>query len=173
MKHMGHTMASGADKTQKRTGKSGASPTAAQPARKPSGKTAKPAKPARPADAGTSEPKRPAADAVPAVEGPALRKRELIDTVAERSGVRKKHAKAAIEAMLDMLAAALTEGREINLQPFGRISAKRVRETTGARVVTAQIRQSKAGAAPSAPVPAEAAPARAGKSTQTVADAAE
>jgi len=72
-----------------------------------------------------------------------LKKRELIDKVVERSGTKKKHAKPAVEAMIDILAEALADGREINLQPLGRIMTQRSKDTTNARVIIAKIRQSK------------------------------
>jgi len=199
MKHMGHTMASRAGTTGKQSGKSAASspsgrstrtprapaavakPTAkatAKPTAKPAARAAaKPAaKPAGPSTTGP-ERQRTAAVRAPVEADPPLRKRELVDAVAERSGVRKKHAKVAIEAMLDILGAALAEGREINLQPFGKINRKRVRDTDGALVVTARIRQSKPTSSPSGEQPARgegtAASAPAENATQTVADAAE
>jgi len=195
MKHMGHTMASRAGTTGKQSGKSAASSPSGRSTRTPRAPaavakatakaTAKPAaraaaKPAaKPAGPSTTGPERQRTAAVraPVEADPPLRKRELVDAVAERSGVRKKHAKVAIEAMLDILGAALAEGREINLQPFGKINRKRVRDTDGALVVTARIRQSKPTSSPSGEQPARgegtAASAPAENATQTVADAAE
>ena len=74
----------------------------------------------------------------------ALRKRELIDKVIERSGAKKKYAKPAIEAMIDVLGEALAEGRELNLQPMGRFKTQRSKDTSNARIIIAKIRQSKA-----------------------------
>ncbi len=89
--------------------------------------------------------------------GAPLKKQELIAKVVERSDVSKKHVKPVIEAMLAVLGEAIAEGRELNLQPLGKVKRKRIKETDKARVIVASIRQQiatetdaglKAGAAP-------------------------
>ena len=74
---------------------------------------------------------------------PELKKRELMDEVIKRSGVRKKFAKPVIEAMIDVLGEAILEGREVNLQPFGKIKQQRTKDAGNARITIARIRQSK------------------------------
>ncbi|MEB8386190.1 HU family DNA-binding protein [Rhodobacteraceae bacterium KMM 6894] len=74
-----------------------------------------------------------------------LKKQELIAMVVERSDVAKKHAKPVIEAMLQVLGEALAEGRELNLQPLGKVKQNRVKDTPRARVIVAKIRQQKPG----------------------------
>ncbi|MEO0939702.1 MAG: HU family DNA-binding protein [Pseudomonadota bacterium] len=81
--------------------------------------------------------------AQPVVSGPALRKKELIDAVVARSGIKKKDAKPVVEAMLDVLGEALGEGRELNLQPMGNIKVKRAKELSNAKVMVTRVRQSK------------------------------
>ena len=81
------------------------------------------------------------------VEGAELKKKELIELVVERSGIKKKDAKPVIEAMLAVLGETIAKGREMNLQPFGRVKYNRTKETTSARVVVTKIRQSKAAGA--------------------------
>ena len=83
------------------------------------------------------------ADASSKVLGPELRKQELIEKVVNLSGAKKKDAKPVIEAMLDVLGQALAEGREFNLQPLGKLKLNRTKETAGARIIVAKIRQSK------------------------------
>jgi hypothetical protein len=78
------------------------------------------------------------------VTGSELKKKEVLDEVVERSGIKKKFAKPVIEAMIDVLGEALSEGREINLQPFGRIKQQRTKDTSNAQIIVAKIRQSKA-----------------------------
>ena len=70
-----------------------------------------------------------------------LRKAELIDMVVERSGVKKRYAKPAIEAALDILGDALADGRELNLKPMGKVKINRVKQLSNARVVTCRVRQ--------------------------------
>lgn len=80
---------------------------------------------------------------VPVVSGPVMRKKELIDTVVARSGIKKKDAKPVVEAMLDVLGEALGEGRELNLHPMGKIKVKRAKELSNAKVMVARVRQTK------------------------------
>lgn len=109
----------------------------------------------------TMVPKPQRADATPdagdAGEDLSLKKQELIALVVERSDVAKKHAKPVIEAVLTVLGDAIAEGRELNLQPMGKIKRKKLKDTDKARVIIANIRQSKAAQAdatsPAAPAP--------------------
>lgn len=77
-----------------------------------------------------------------AVAEPELRKRELIDMVVARSDVKKKFAKPAVEAMLEILGEAISEGRELNLQPMGKLRINRVEEKENGRVIICKLRQS-------------------------------
>ena len=74
-----------------------------------------------------------------------MKKQELIALVVDRSDVAKKHAKPVIEAMLEVLGEALAEGRELNLQPLGKVKQNRIKDTPRARVIVAKIRQQKPG----------------------------
>jgi len=76
-----------------------------------------------------------------------LKKQELITQVVERSGIAKKYAKPAAEAMLAVLGEAIAQGRDLNLQPMGKIKRKRVKDSAQARVTVANIRQPVAAAA--------------------------
>ena len=79
----------------------------------------------------------------PVVSGPILRKRELIDQVVKKSGIKKKDAKPVVEAMLAVMGAALQDGRELNLQPMGKIKVNRERKRPEGKVLIARIRQAK------------------------------
>ncbi|MGB7316745.1 MAG: HU family DNA-binding protein [Planktotalea sp.] len=81
-------------------------------------------------------------ETTPVVTDPALKKKELIDTVTERSGIKKKDAKPVIEAMLAVLGETLAEGREMNLQPLGKVKTNRAKEVQGGNVLIVKIRQS-------------------------------
>lgn len=134
-------MATRAVKTDTSGGKSKATGTRkkAPAAKKPERAPAKPvpAKADTPAPAVVTETK--------AVVAPSeLKKKELLDVVVERSGVRKKFAKPVVEAMIDVLGEALAEGREINLQPFGKLKQQRTKDTSNAQIIVAKICQSKA-----------------------------
>ena len=70
-----------------------------------------------------------------------LRKRELVDAAVSRSGVKKKDAKPVVEAVLAELATALAEGRELALQPLGRLKINREKALPDGRVIIAKLRQ--------------------------------
>ncbi|SIS71348.1 DNA-binding protein HU-alpha [Roseivivax lentus] len=72
---------------------------------------------------------------------PELKKRELIDKVVRRSGVKKRDAKPAVEAVLAILGEALAEGRELNVKPFGKMKVQRVRDTGNGQVLVTKVRQ--------------------------------
>ena len=82
--------------------------------------------------------------ATPVVAEPAMRKKELIDQVVERSGIKKKDAKPVVEAMLAVLGEAVGEGRELNLQPLGKLRINRSEERSNGRVIICKLRQSAA-----------------------------
>jgi DNA-binding protein HU-alpha len=73
--------------------------------------------------------------------GPVMRKKELIDTVVEHSGMKKKDVKPVVESMLEVLGAALAEKRELNLQPLGRVKIRREKQLPNGRMLIAKIRQ--------------------------------
>ena len=77
----------------------------------------------------------------PAVQGPEMKKRELVDVVVKRSGVKKKDAKQVVDTMLAVLGEALAGSRELNLQPLGRLKVTRVKQTNGGQVMICKLRQ--------------------------------
>jgi len=78
----------------------------------------------------------------PVVAEADLKKRELIDLAVERSGIKKKDAKPVVEALLAILGETLSSGRELNLQPFGKLRINRVEEKSNGRVIICKLRQS-------------------------------
>lgn len=73
--------------------------------------------------------------------GPVMRKKELIDTVVEQTGRKKKDVKPVVEAMLSVLGDALGDNRELNLPPFGRLMVRKEKDLANGRMVVAKIRQ--------------------------------
>ncbi|SER01942.1 HU family DNA-binding protein [Thalassovita taeanensis] len=102
---------------------------------------------------------------IPVVLGMEMKKRELIELVVERAGVKKKDAKPAIEAMLQILGEALADSREMNLPPLGKIKINRIKQLSNAKVITCKLRRN--DAAVKAPTEPLAEP------TDPLADAAE
>lgn len=95
---------------------------------------------APPAEPAAAEPKLVTSSS-PVVTGPEMKKKELIEKVVKRSGVKKKDAKQVVEAMLAVLGESLTEGRELVLQPMGRLKTTRVKESGSGRVLICRLRQ--------------------------------
>ena len=93
---------------------------------------------------GASTPEPTLVEVNGAVEDPAMRKKELIDLVVERSGIKKKDAKPVVEAMLAVLGETVGNGRELNLQPFGKLRINRSEERSNGRIIICKLRQSTA-----------------------------
>ncbi len=77
---------------------------------------------------------------------PDLKKKELIDLVVERSQVKKRDAKPVVEAMLAVLGETIASGRELNLQPFGKLRINRSTDKGTARIIVCKLRQNAQGA---------------------------
>ena len=85
---------------------------------------------------------------------PELRKKELIDMAVERSGMKKKDAKPAIEAALAILGEALADGRDLNLRPMGKVKTQRREEKSNGTVIVCRVRQPASAPKPApSPVP--------------------
>ena len=78
----------------------------------------------------------------PIVSEPDMKKKELVDLVVERSGVKKRDAKPAIEAALAILGETLADGRELNLPPLGKVKINRAADHGKTKVIICKIRQS-------------------------------
>lgn len=96
-------------------------------------------------DAGASDVTMMTAEAVQAdasgADAPALRKKELIEAVVVRSGMKKKAVKPVVEGVLDVLGDALGADRALNLPPFGKLRIHKVRRRGNARVAVARLRR--------------------------------
>ncbi|WP_292294133.1 HU family DNA-binding protein [Marivita sp.] len=77
----------------------------------------------------------------PRITGPELKKKELIDTVVARSGIKKRDAKPVVEAMLAVLGETIADGRELNLAPMGKLKITRMKKTTKAHIITTRLRR--------------------------------
>jgi DNA-binding protein HU-alpha len=93
------------------------------------------------AKAPVAEVKAPAAEIE--VKAPELKKKELIERVVLKSGLKRRDVKPAVEAMLDVLGDALSKGEDLNLQPLGKVMVKRSKDMPNATVLTARIRRTK------------------------------
>lgn len=93
------------------------------------------------------------------IQGPVMRRKELIETVVTRTGMKKKDVKPVVEQMLAVMGEALADNREMNLQPFGRLIVRKEKPLKNGRVVVSKIRQTRR---PADPQP-DASPKAAGK----------
>ena len=70
-----------------------------------------------------------------------MRKKDLLNRVAERSAVKRADAKLAMEATLEVLGEAIAAGDDIVLPGLGRIKVTRQKSTENATVYFTRIRQ--------------------------------
>ncbi|WP_321832131.1 HU family DNA-binding protein [Thalassovita sp.] len=131
-------------KTSKTTRSTATRSTAAKTTRKSAAKSTLP-KTRKSSSAATPAADAPEAvvvqESVPVSDLGELKKVELIEMIVERTGVKKRDAKPTIEAALQILGEALAEGRELNLQPLGKIRVNRMKKLSSARVMTCKVRQ--------------------------------
>ena len=75
---------------------------------------------------------------------PALRKRDLIDRVAAETGLKKRQAKQATEALLVAMGEAVARGETLALEPFGRMRVARSVDREGGHTLTCKLRRKSA-----------------------------
>ena len=99
------------------------------PAKKPATKTASKAAPAAKA----------------AGESNKVAKTQLVDMVAEKTGLTKKQSEEAVSSMLDAIVAAVKEGKSVGLPGLGTLSVRATAARTGVRPGTSEKIQIPAG----------------------------
>jgi DNA-binding protein HU-beta len=67
----------------------------------------------------------------PNYQGADVNKNELVDTVAERSGLKKNEAEKTVDAVFDTIATALRSGDEVRIVGFGTFSVSERAATEG------------------------------------------
>lgn len=70
-----------------------------------------------------------------------LRKKELLDTVTERSGVKRKDVKPVVEALLAVLGETLDAGRQIQVPPLGKVKINRIADKENGNVLICRLRR--------------------------------
>lgn len=91
---------------------------------------------------------KPAPDEKSAMRAAAVRKKELVDRVVARSGLKKRDVKPAVEAVLAELGEALSRGEALNLQPFGKVIVNRKKELANGEVLITRIRRAASAVQP-------------------------
>ncbi len=118
----------------------------------------------------------PVEETVTATESatPELKKKELIELVVIHSGVKKKFAKPVVEAMLAVLGEAIAGGRELNMQPLGKVKVTNEKSVPNGKVMNTRIRQSDQARRASDGVPSKEAEASDAETVkETLADPAQ
>lgn len=75
-----------------------------------------------------------------------VKKKDLIDRVVAASGLKKSDVKAAVEAALAEMGAALDRGENLQLPPFGNMRVAKFKDMANATVLTCKLRRPKGGA---------------------------
>lgn len=72
-----------------------------------------------------------------------LKKKELIERIIAKNGMKRRDVKPVVETMLEVLGAAINDGETLNLQPLGKVMVKRTVDAPNAKVSVVKIRQRK------------------------------
>lgn len=86
-----------------------------------------------------------AASSDPVTEVKTLRKKELFERVVAESGVKKKDAKAVVEATLKVMGDALTAGEALVLPPFGKAKVNRQKDLGNGEMMVIKLRRQNEG----------------------------
>jgi len=73
-----------------------------------------------------------------------LRMRAYLTAVTERSGLKRRDAKKAIEAALAVLGEAVADGRGVNLPGLGKVKVVKTKKQTNASLFVLRLRQAEA-----------------------------
>jgi hypothetical protein len=102
----------------------------AEPSRKRAAKRAKPAKPVVKALVSKTKTTR---------SGVVLKKKDFVDRVAEKSGVKKADARSVVDTALTILSEALAAGDEVALPPLGRVRKMVTKDNGKIRAMTLRV----------------------------------
>lgn len=93
--------------------------------------------------------KKPAAKAAPAKAAPTpsnkVAKTQLVEMVADKTGLTKKQSEEAVSAMLDAVVSSIKGGQSVGLPGLGTLSVKDTAARTGVRPGTSEKIQIPAG----------------------------
>jgi len=90
-----------------------------------------------------AEPLAAVVTTAPSPDAPMVKKKDFIEKVVERSGIKKKDAKPVIEAMLAELGDALARGETLALRPLGKVKVVRRSSKPTADVLVCKLRRAK------------------------------
>jgi DNA-binding protein HU-beta len=99
----------------------------------------------KPAATKTASKAAPAKTAKAAGESNKVAKTQLVDMVAEKTGLTKKQSEEAVSSMLDAIVAAVKDGKSVGLPGLGTLSVRATAARTGVRPGTSEKIQIPAG----------------------------
>lgn len=77
-----------------------------------------------------------------------VRRKEMVARIAASSGVKPNLIKSVLDSVLKELGDALFAGESLNLEPLGKLSVNRQRETEKAKIVICKLRRSNVSKVP-------------------------
>ncbi|GGN47381.1 hypothetical protein GCM10010842_38840 [Deinococcus daejeonensis] len=87
----------------------------------------------------------PATKAAPKAESSKVAKTQLVEMVADKTGLTKKQSEEAVSAMLDVVVSAIKGGQSVGLPGLGTLSVKATAARTGVKPGTSEKIQIPAG----------------------------
>lgn len=87
----------------------------------------------------------PAPKAAPKAESTKVAKTQLVEMVADKTGLTKKQSEEAVSAMLDVIVGAIKGGQSVGLPGLGTLSVKATAARTGVKPGTSEKIQIPAG----------------------------
>ncbi len=88
---------------------------------------------------------KPAAKAAPKAESGKVAKTQLVEMVADKTGLTKKQSEEAVSAMLDVVVSAIKGGQSVGLPGLGTLSVKATAARIGVKPGTSEKIQIPAG----------------------------
>jgi len=86
--------------------------------------------------------KAPATTAKPAkVAGPMIRRKELVERIVARSGLKPNAVKSALDAVLEEMGKALSAGEGMNIHPFGKVTINRQKVQGDKEIIICKVRR--------------------------------
>jgi nucleoid DNA-binding protein len=79
--------------------------------------------------------------AVASTDAPTMRKKELIDRIVTATSAKRRDVKLIVEAALNILGEALSNGEELNLPPFGKAKVNRQRDLGNGEMMMVKVRR--------------------------------
>lgn len=80
----------------------------------------------------------------PVVMGPPIRKKEIIEQVVIRSGLKKRDVKPIVDHLLAVMGDAMADDRELIIPPFGRVKVHKKKDAAKKMIFFAKVHQNTA-----------------------------